>query len=64
MLSNNQINAVVPFELSAVVGTANSSVSVVVWDGAAFSNTFPVVMVGEDPGVFTMEVWAPGKALF
>ena len=54
MLSNNQINAVVPFELSAVVGTVNSSVSVVVWDGAAFSNTYPVIMVGEDPGVFTL----------
>ena len=54
MLSNNQINAVVPFEVSAVVGTANSSVSVVVWDGAAFTNTYPVIVVGEDPGVFTL----------
>jgi len=54
MLSNNQINAVVPFELSAVAGTANSSVSVVVWDGAAFTNTYPVIVVEEDPGVFTL----------
>jgi uncharacterized protein (TIGR03437 family) len=54
MLSNNQINAVVPFELSAAVGTANSSASVVVWDGAAFTNTYPVIMVAEDPGVFTL----------
>ncbi len=54
MLSNNQINAVVPFELSAVVGTANSIVTVVVWDGAAFSNGFPLIMVGEDPGIFTL----------
>jgi uncharacterized protein (TIGR03437 family) len=54
MLSNNQINAVVPFELSAVVGTANSTVTVVVWDGAAFSNAFQLVMVGEDPGIFTL----------
>jgi uncharacterized protein (TIGR03437 family) len=54
MLSNNQINAVVPFELSTVAGTANSSVSVVVWDGAAFTNTYPVITVGEDPGIFTL----------
>ncbi len=54
MLSNNQINAVVPFELSDVVGTANSSVSAVVWDGAAFTNTYPVIAVAEDPGVFTL----------
>jgi len=61
MLSNNQINAIVPFELSAVVGTANSNASVVVWDGAAFSNTFPIVMVGEDPGVFTMAGLGTGQ---
>lgn len=54
MLSNNQINAVVPFELSAVAGTANSSVSVVVWDGLAFTNTYPVIAVAEDPGIFTL----------
>lgn len=54
MISNNQINAVVPFELSTVVGTANSSVSVVVWDGVAFTNTYPVIMVAEDPGIFTL----------
>ncbi|MFY9726912.1 MAG: hypothetical protein WAJ87_15555 [Bryobacteraceae bacterium] len=54
MLSNNQINAVVPFELSTVVGTANSSVSVVVWDGASFTNTYPVIAVAEDPGIFTL----------
>jgi uncharacterized protein (TIGR03437 family) len=54
MLSNNQINAVVPFEVFAAVGTANPSVSVVVWDGAAFTNTYPVIVVGEDPGIFTL----------
>jgi len=54
MLSNNQINAVAPFELSAVAGTANSSVSVAVWDGAAFTNTYPVIVVAEDPGLFTL----------
>jgi uncharacterized protein (TIGR03437 family) len=54
MLSNNQINAVVPFELSGVVGTANSSVSVVVWDGMASTNTYTVITVAEDPGVFTL----------
>ncbi|MGB9457016.1 MAG: hypothetical protein WCB12_13290 [Bryobacteraceae bacterium] len=54
MLSNNQINAVVPFELSTLVGTANSSVSVVVWDGASFTNTYPVLAVAEDPGIFTL----------
>jgi uncharacterized protein (TIGR03437 family) len=61
MLSNNQINAVVPFELAAVVGTADSSVSLVVWDGAAFSNTFPVIMVGEDPGIFTLAGLGTGQ---
>ncbi|HEY9140781.1 MAG TPA: hypothetical protein VIN93_07805 [Bryobacteraceae bacterium] len=54
MLSNNQINAVVPFELFTLVGTANSSVSVVVWDGASFTNTYPVLAVAEDPGIFTL----------
>ncbi|MGB7759347.1 MAG: hypothetical protein WBL61_05930 [Bryobacteraceae bacterium] len=54
MISNNQINAVVPFELSAIVGTANASVSVVVLDGLAFTNTYPVVAVAEDPGIFTL----------
>jgi uncharacterized protein (TIGR03437 family) len=54
MRSNNQINAVVPFDLSAVGGTVNSSVSVVVWDGAAFTNTYPVIAVSEDPGIFTL----------
>jgi uncharacterized protein (TIGR03437 family) len=54
MLSNNQINAVVPFELSGVVGTVNSSVSVVVWDGMASTNTYTVITVAEDPGVFTL----------
>jgi uncharacterized protein (TIGR03437 family) len=61
MLSNNQINAVVPFALYAVVGTAESSVSLVVWDGAAFSNTFPVIMVGEDPGIFTLAGLGTGQ---
>jgi uncharacterized protein (TIGR03437 family) len=61
MLSNNQINAVVPFEVSAVVGTAFSSVSVVVWDGAAFSNTFPLIVVGEDPGIFTLAGLGTGQ---
>jgi uncharacterized protein (TIGR03437 family) len=61
MLSNNQINAVVPFEVSAVVATAFSSVSVVVWDGAAFSNTFPLIVVGEDPGIFTLAGLGTGQ---
>ena len=54
MLSNNQINAVVPFELSAVVGTANSSISVQVWDGMASTNIYPVIAIAEDPGLFTL----------
>jgi uncharacterized protein (TIGR03437 family) len=61
MLSNNQINAVAPFELSTVVGTAFSNVSVVVWDGAAFSNTYPLVVVGEDPGIFTLAGLGTGQ---
>jgi uncharacterized protein (TIGR03437 family) len=61
MLSNNQINAVVPFALYTVVGTAESSVSLVVWDGAAFSNTFPVIMVSEDPGIFTLAGLGTGQ---
>jgi uncharacterized protein (TIGR03437 family) len=54
MISNNQINAVVPFEVSNAVGTASPGISVVVWDGAAVTNTYPVLAVAEDPGIFTL----------
>jgi uncharacterized protein (TIGR03437 family) len=51
--SDNQINCIVPVELAAVIGTANSNATVTVVNGAAWTAPFPVTVIAEDPGVFT-----------
>jgi len=63
MVSNNQINAIVPFELATVIGTAYNVVSVQVMDGSASTvGQYNVVMVNEDPGVFTIGGLGTGQA--
>ncbi len=53
MVSGNQINCIVPVEVAALIGTANTTVQIVVVNGSAITNLFPVTVVSEDPGVFT-----------
>jgi uncharacterized protein (TIGR03437 family) len=52
MAYNNQINALVPFELSAA--PAGNAATVKVLNGAAATSTFGVIIVDEDPGIFTL----------
>jgi uncharacterized protein (TIGR03437 family) len=51
--SGNQINCVVPFELAAAIPLAAPNATVTVWNGASSTAAFPLVVIAEDPGVFT-----------
>lgn len=51
--SSNQINCIVPVELAAAIGSAAPNASVVVLNGAQPTAAFPLVVIAEDPGVFT-----------
>jgi uncharacterized protein (TIGR03437 family) len=63
MVSNNQINAIVPFELANVIGTAYNNVTVEVMDGSAATiNQYGLIMVNEDPGIFTIGGLGTGQA--
>ena len=53
MVSSNQINCIVPVEVSAVLGSANPTVAVTVVNGAATTSSVNLTVVPEDPGVFT-----------
>jgi uncharacterized protein (TIGR03437 family) len=53
MTSNNQINAVVPKDVAAVVGTASPNVKVTVINGSASTTPYSLTAVKEDPGAFT-----------
>jgi uncharacterized protein (TIGR03437 family) len=52
MVYNNQINALVPFELSAA--PAGNAATVKVLNGAAATSAFGVIIVDEEPGIFTL----------
>jgi uncharacterized protein (TIGR03437 family) len=66
MVSNNQINAVVPVAVAAVINTTNPSVSVQVLNTnttpAAATQPFNVMVVPEDPGAFTFGGLGQGQA--
>jgi uncharacterized protein (TIGR03437 family) len=63
MISNNQINAIVPFGLAAIIGSAFPDATLQILDGAAVSvNSFIVRMVNEDPGIFTIGGLGTGQA--
>jgi uncharacterized protein (TIGR03437 family) len=51
--SNNQINCIVPAELAAATGATVPNASVVVTNGPSSTAPFPLVVIPEDPGVFT-----------
>ena len=51
--SINQINCIVPVEVAAAIGSAAPNASVFVQNGAIPTAAFPLVIIPEDPGVFT-----------
>jgi len=62
MVSSNQINAVVPFEIAGIVGTAqNKGLSVQVWNNADHSDVFPLTAINADPGIFTLTGLGTGQ---
>jgi uncharacterized protein (TIGR03437 family) len=67
MVSNNQINAVVPTEVGTAVTVAlpNPTITVQVIYGVALSNPlsgFPLTLVEQDPGAFTFGGLGQGQA--
>ncbi len=62
MISNNQINCIVPVEVAAVIGTANTTVTVQATNGTASTNLFTTTVVPEDPGLFTFGGLGQGQA--
>jgi uncharacterized protein (TIGR03437 family) len=53
MTSANQINAIVPRELSAVLGLASQQVTITVNNNGLFTAPFTLTVMKENPGVFT-----------
>jgi uncharacterized protein (TIGR03437 family) len=53
MTSLNQINVVVPKEISVMIGAANPTAMIQVINGAAAPAVIMVTVVREDPGIFT-----------
>jgi uncharacterized protein (TIGR03437 family) len=51
--SNNQVNCIVPVEVTAAIGSASPNATVVVLNGVVATAAFPLTVVAEDPGVFT-----------
>jgi len=51
--SSNQINCIVPVELAAAIGSAAPNAFVTVTNGSSSTAPFPLVVIPEDPGVFT-----------
>src|SRR5271157_3112859 len=66
MVSNNQINAVVPVAVASVINTNNPAVSVQVLNTnttpAAATQPFNVMVIQEDPGAFTFGGLGQGQA--
>jgi len=66
MVSSNQINAVVPVAVAAVINTTNPTVSVQVLNTnttpAAATQPFNVMVIQEDPGAFTFGGLGQGQA--
>lgn len=53
MVSSNQINAIVPKEVAAVIGTVSPTATVTVTNTGLMSPAYPVTVLDEDPGIFT-----------
>jgi uncharacterized protein (TIGR03437 family) len=53
MTSSNQVNCIVPVEVTAAIGTAGPNATVRVSNTGATTAAFPVTVVAADPGVFT-----------
>jgi uncharacterized protein (TIGR03437 family) len=66
MVSNNQINAIVPVAVAAIINTTNPAVSVQVLNTnttpAAATQPFNVMVIQEDPGAFTFGGLGQGQA--
>jgi uncharacterized protein (TIGR03437 family) len=60
--SNNQINCIVPVELSTAIGTASPNATVTVLNGLLSTGAFPITVIAEDPGVFTFGGLGQGQA--
>jgi len=61
MVSDNQINAIVPADVVQQAGVG-STISVYVSNGGNSTPLFPLTVVGEDPGVFTFGGLGQGQA--
>src|SRR5262249_7263910 len=53
MTSSNQVNCIVPVEVTTVIGTAIPTATVQVVNGGVATALFPLRVVAADPGVFT-----------
>ena len=62
MISTNQINAVVPYEVESVLGTGNTQITVTVLNQGIATAAYPLVVVAEDPGTFTFGGLGQGQA--
>lgn len=62
MVSSNQINAVVPFEVAAMLVTASPSVTATVMNGAARTSAYPLTVVAANPGAFAFGGLGQGQA--
>jgi uncharacterized protein (TIGR03437 family) len=62
MVSSNQINAIVPSQVAAVIGTGNNPISVQILNGGISTAPFGVTVVEEDPGLFTVGGLGQGQA--
>jgi uncharacterized protein (TIGR03437 family) len=62
MVSNAQVNAIVPVAVNTAIGTAGPNATVQVVNGALSTDPFPVTVVAEDPGIFTFGGLGTGQA--
>jgi uncharacterized protein (TIGR03437 family) len=62
MVSSNQINAIVPVGVAAIIGTGNPSALIVVQNNGTLTAPFSVTVVAENPGVFTFGGLGQGQA--
>lgn len=62
MVSSNQINAVVPFEVAAALANANPSATATVINNGTPTLAYPLAVVAENPGMFAFGGLGQGQA--
>jgi len=62
MVSSNQINAVVPFEVETVLQSGNPAVTATVYNGGVATPSYPLMVVASNPGAFTFGGLGQGQA--